>query len=325
MSIPGRAPAVAGASTSPSIASVEALIRRYVRCTPVLAADRADFGLDPGPLVLKLEHLQHSGSFKVRGAFANLLLRPVPAAGVAAASGGNHGAAVAYAARALGLPARIFVPDVSSPAKISRIRGYGADLVVGGASYADALAACDAWVAASGALPVPAFDQPETVLGAGSLGAELQRQAPSAPAVLASVGGGGLLAGICAAYQHCRDRPAIVGVEPRGAPTLTRALAAGQPVDAEVGSVAIDSLAPRRVGEHTFAVISAVVRQVVLVSDEDIGRAQELLWDRLRLVAEPGGCAALAAVLTGQYEPGPGEAVAVVISGANTTAVDFSR
>jgi threonine dehydratase len=316
---------MAGASTSPSIASVEALIRRYVRCTPVLAADRADFGLDPGPLVLKLEHLQHSGSFKVRGAFANLLLRPVPAAGVAAASGGNHGAAVAYAARALGLPARIFVPDVSSPAKISRIRGYGADLVVGGASYADALAACDAWVAASGALPVPAFDQPETVLGAGSLGAELQRQAPSAPTVLASVGGGGLLAGICAAYQDCRNRPAIVGVEPRGAPTLTRALAAGQPVDAEVGSVAIDSLAPRRVGEHTFAVISAVVRQVVLVSDEDIGRAQELLWDRLRLVAEPGGCAALAAVLTGQYEPGPGEAVAVVISGANTTAVDFSR
>jgi threonine dehydratase len=315
VSIPGRAPAVAGASISPSIASVEALIRRYVRCTPVLAADRADFGLDPGPLVLKLEHLQHSGSFKVRGAFANLLLRPVPEAGVAAASGGNHGAAVAYAARALGLPARIFVPEVSSPAKIARIRGYGADLVVGGASYAEALAACDAWVATSGALPVPAFDQPETVLGAGSLGAELQRQVPQAAPGLATVGGGGLLAGICAAYQHCRDRPAIVGVEPRGAPTLTRALAAGTPVDAEVGSVAIDSLAPRRVGE----------RQVVLVSDEDIGRAQELLWDRLRLVAEPGGCAALAAVLSGQYEPGPGEAVAVVISGANTTAVDFSR
>ena len=143
--------------------------------------------------------------------------------------------------------------------------------------------------------------------------------------MLASVGGGGLLAGICAAYQHCRDRPAIVGVEPRGAPTLTRALAAGQPVDAEVGSVAIDSLAPRRVGEHTFAVISAVVRQVVLVSDEDIGRAQELLWDRLRLVAEPGGCAALAAVLSGRYRPGPGEMVTVVISGANTIAVDFSR
>jgi threonine dehydratase len=326
VSIPGRAPAVAGASTSPSIASVEALIRRYVRCTPVLAADRADFGLDPGPLVLKLEHLQHSGSFKVRGAFANLLLRPVPAAGVAAASGGNHGAAVAYAARALDLAARIFVPEVSSPAKIARIRGYGADLVVGGASYAEALAACDTWVAASGALPVPAFDQPETVLGAGSLGAELQRQAPQTSTVLASVGGGGLLAGICAAYGDAapRGRAAIVGVEPTGAPTLSRALAAGRPVDAEVGSVAIDSLAPRRVGEHTFAVISAAVRQVVLVSDEDIARAQELLWDRLRLVAEPGGCAALAAVLSGRYTPGSSEAVTVVISGANTTAVDFS-
>jgi threonine dehydratase len=322
VSNPGRAPAVASAGTEPSIASVETLIRPYVRCTPVLAIDRVDFGLDPGPLVLKLEQLQHSGSFKVRGAFANLLLRPVPAAGVAAASGGNHGAAVAYAARALGLPARIFVPEVCSPAKIARIRGYGADLVVGGASYAEALAACDAWVATSGALPVPAFDQPETVLGAGSLGAELQRQVPQAAAVLASVGGGGLLAGICAAYGH---QAAIVGVEPSGAPTLTRALAAGRPVDAEVGSVAIDSLAPRRVGEHTFAVISAVVRQVVLVSDEDIRRAQELLWDRLRLVAEAGGCAALAAVLSGRYAPGPGEMVTVVISGANTTAVDFSR
>jgi threonine dehydratase len=322
VSNPGRAPAVADASTEPSIASVEALIRPYVRCTPVLGIDRADFGLDPGPLALKLEQLQHSGSFKVRGAFANLLLRPVPAAGVASASGGNHGAAVAYAARALGLPARIFVPEVCSPAKIARIRGYGADLVVGGASYAEALASCDAWVATCGALPVPAFDQPETVLGAGSLGAELQRQVPQAAAVLASVGGGGLLAGICAAYGH---QAAIVGVEPSGAPTLTRALAAGRPVDAEVGSVAIDSLAPRRVGEHTFAVISAVVRQVVLVSDEDIGRAQELLWDRLRLVAEPGGCAALAAMLSGRYTPGPGEMVTVVMSGANTTAVDFSR
>lgn len=332
MSNPGRGPAVAGASAEPSITSVETLIRPYVRCTPVLAIDRADFGLDPGPLVLKLEQLQHSGSFKVRGAFANLLLRRVPAAGVAAASGGNHGAAVAYAARALGLPARIFVPDVSSPAKIARIRGYGADLVVGGASYAEALAACDAWVAASGALPVPAFDQPETVLGAGSLGAELQRQVPQASIVLASVGGGGLLAGICAAYNdggHVdgghEGRAAIVGVEPTGAPTLTRALAAGRPVDAEVGSVAIDSLAPRRVGGHTFAVISSAVRQVVLVSDEDIGRAQELLWDRLRLVAEPGGCAALAAVLSGRYAPAPGQVVTVVISGANTTAVDFSR
>jgi threonine dehydratase len=321
----GTPATLVGDITSHAIASVATLIRPHVLCTPVAFLDRSAFGLDPGPLVLKLEQLQHSGSFKARGAFANLLLRPVPSAGVVAASGGNHGAAVAYAAQALGVSAHVFVPEVSSPAKIERIRSYGADLVVGGATYAEALAASEEWAASSGALPVPAFDQIETILGAGSLGAELRRQAPAVSTVLASVGGGGLLAGICAAYQHCRNRPAIVGVEPRGAPTLTRALAAGQPVDAEVGSVAIDSLAPRRVGEHTFAVISAVVRQVVLVSDEDIGRAQELLWDRLRLVAEPGGCAALAAVLTGQYEPGPGEAVAVVISGANTTAVDFSR
>jgi threonine dehydratase len=272
--------------------------------------------------VLKLEQLQHSGSFKARGAFANLLLRPLPGAGVVAASGGNHGAAVAYAAQALGVTAHVFVPEVSSPAKIERIRGYGADLVVGGASYAEALAASEEWAAASGALPVPAFDQIETILGAGSLGAELRHQAPAVSTVLTSVGGGGLLAGTCAAYA---GQARVIGVEPTGAPTLTRALRAGRPVDAEAGSVAIDSLAPRRVGQHTFAVIREFVRQVVLVSDDDIAAAQELLWDRLRLVAEPGGCAALAALLTGGYSPGPDETVAVVISGANTTAVDFSR
>jgi threonine dehydratase len=314
--------ATAGDVTSHAIASVATLIRPYTLHTPVVFLDRSAFGLEPGPLVLKLEQLQHSGSFKVRGAFANLLLRPLPSAGVVAASGGNHGAAVAYAAQALGVAARVFVPEVSSPAKIERIRGYGADLVVGGAAYAEALAASEAWAASSGALPVPAFDQIETILGAGSLGAELRHQAPAVSTVLASVGGGGLLAGICAAYA---GQARVVGVEPTGAPTLTRALRAGRPVDTEAGSVAIDSLAPRRVGEHTFAVIREFVRQVVLVSDEDIVRAQELLWDRLRMVAEPGGCAALAALLGGGYSPRPDETVAVVISGANTTAVDFRR
>ena len=314
--------ATAGDVTSHAIASVATLIRPYTLHTPVVFLDRSAFGLEPGPLVLKLEQLQHSGSFKVRGAFANLLLRPLPSAGVVAASGGNHGAAVAYAAQALGVAARVFVPEVSSPAKIERIRGYGADLVVGGAAYAEALAASEAWAAAAGALPVPAFDQIETILGAGSLGAELRHQAPAVSTVLASVGGGGLLAGICAAYA---GQARVVGVEPTGAPTLTRALRAGRPVDTEAGSVAIDSLAPRRVGEHTFAVIREFVRQVVLVSDEDIVRAQELLWDRLRLVAEPGGGAALAALLAGGYSPRPDETVAVVISGANTTAVDFRR
>ena len=312
--------AMIGDITASSIDSVAALIRPYIRYTPAVRLDRADFGLDAGPLVLKLEQLQHSGSFKARGAFANLLLRPVPEAGVVAASGGNHGAAVAYAARQLGVPARIFVPEVSSPAKIDRIRGYGAELVVGGASYADSLAASVDWAVSSGALAVPAFDQPETILGAGSLGAELREQAPDAHTVLASVGGGGLLAGICAA---CASRAAVLGVEPTGAPTLTRALAAGHPVDCEVGSVAIDSLAPRRVGEQTFAVIREHVRGAVLVTDDDITAAQRLLWDRLRLVAEPGGCAALAAVTSGRYLPGRGEMVTVVISGANTTAVNF--
>lgn len=316
-------PAGVHSEVSPqAIASVEALIRPYIRRTPVFAVDLADFGLPPGPLVLKLEQLQHAGSFKARGAFANLLLRQLPAAGVVAASGGNHGAAVAYAARALGVPARIFVPAVSSPAKIARIRGYGADLVVEGASYSDALAASQAWAASSGGLQVHAYDQIETMLGAGSLAIELRQQAPDTTTVLAGVGGGGLLGGMAAGYA---GRVRVIGVEPTGAPTLTRALAAGRPVDAEVGSVAIDSLAPRRVGEHTFAVISALAREVLLVTDDAIRQAQDLLWDRLRLVAEPGGCAALAAVLSGAHSPGPAEQITVVISGANTTAVDFAR
>lgn len=303
-----------------AIRSVEPVIRPYVRYTPVITVDRAELGLPPGPLVLKLEHLQHSGSFKVRGAFANLLLRGVPEAGVVAASGGNHGAAVAYAAHVLGIRARIYVPEVSSPAKIARIRGYGAGLVVGGASYAEALAASEQWVASSGAMPVHAFDQPETMLGAGTLAAELATQDGGVTSVLASVGGGGLLAGITAWYA---GRVKIIGAEPAGAPTLTRALRAGRPVDAEVGSVAVDSLAPRRMGELTFPVLQRHAVQAVLVTDEAIRDTQELLWQRLRIVAEPGGCAALAALVSGRYVPMPGERVAIVISGANTTAVDF--
>ena len=308
--------------TPAAVAEVAGQIRPYIRRTPVITIDRAELGLAPGPLALKLEQLQHSGSFKVRGAFANLLLRTIPAAGVVAASGGNHGAAVAFAARSVGVPAKIFVPEVSSPAKVARIRSYGADLVVGGASYHEARAASEDWAATSGALQVPAFDQKETILGAGSLGLELHEQLPASAAVLASVGGGGLLAGICAGYP----RPAaIIGVEPAGAPTLTQALAAGRPVDAEVGSVAVDSLAPRQIGARNFPVLRDRVREVLLVSDAEIGSAQELLWDRLRLVGEPGGCTALAAVLSGRFTPAPDGLVTVVVSGANTTAVDFSR
>ena len=305
--------------TRDQIAATEKVIRDRVRRTPVIRLDRADFGLPPGPLVLKLEQLQHSGSFKARGAFANLLLRGVTDAGVVAASGGNHGAAVAYAAQALGVPAHIFVPTVSSPAKIARIRSYGAELVITGETYSDALAAAQDWTASSGALPVHAFDQVETMLGAGSVALELEQQADDVDTVLVAVGGGGLIAGIAARYAGAVQ---VIGVEPDGAPTLTTALEAGLPVPAPTGSIAVDSLAPRRIGELTFPVIQNFVAGTILVSDDDLRAAQRMLWDRLRLVVEPGGCAGFAALLSGRHAPADHEVVAVVISGANTTPGD---
>jgi threonine dehydratase len=298
------------------------LIRLHIRETPVMELTGADFGLPAFPLTLKLELFQHAGSFKTRGAFANLLTRAIPAAGVVAASGGNHGAAVAYAAMRLGVPAHIFVPTVSSPVKIARIRAYGAELVVGGDRYADALAASEAFAARSGALPVHAFDQEETLLGQGTIGLELARQAPDLDTLLVSVGGGGLIGGIAA---WCAGRPRVIGVEPETAPTLTRALAAGKPVDAEAGGIAADSLAPRRVGELMFPIARAHVARVVLVADAAIRRAQAALWESLRVVAEPGGAAAFSALLDRAYVPEPGERVGVVVSGGNTTAVDFGR
>jgi threonine dehydratase len=233
---------------------------------------------------------------------------------------------VAYAAGVLGVPARIFVPEVSSPAKISRIRSYGADLVVEWATYSDSFAISQRWIAESGALAVHAYDHPQTIQGAGTTGLELLEQAPEVTTVLAAVGGGGLLSGICVACSGPAQPTArVVGAEPEGAPTMTEALAAGRPVDAPTGSVAVDSLAPRQVGELTYEIISARARGVVLVSDEAIGDARRLLWERLRIVAEPGGVTALAAALSGRYRPEPGEHLGVVISGANTTAVDFTR
>jgi threonine dehydratase len=239
---------------------------------------------------------------------------------VAAASGGNHGAAVAYAAMRLGVPAKIFVPTVSSPAKIQRIREYGADLIVEGERYADALAASEAWVARSGALAVHAFDQPETLLGQATLGLELADQAPDLDTLLVAVGGGGLIGGIAAWYA---GRIKIIGVEPEGAPTLTRALSAGKPVDAETGSIAADSLAPRQVGTLMFPIAQAHVDHVVLTSDAAIRQAQRALWASARVVAEPGGAATLAALLDNGYTPARDERVGVLISGGNTTAVDF--
>jgi threonine dehydratase len=303
------------------ISEAFARIRAHVRETPMIAVDGADFGLAPMRLVLKLELLQHSGSFKVRGAFANLLLRQIPPAGVTAASGGNHGVAVAFAARALGVKAKIFLPTVSSPAKIDRIRSYGAELVVEGELYADALAASEAWIKTSGSLPVHAFDQIETMLGTGTLGCELERQAPDLDSVLVAVGGSGLISGVAAWYQR---RVRVIGVEPEKSPTLCRAFEAGRPVDAETGGIAVDSLSPRRVGELNFPIARANVERIVLVTDEAIVAAQEALWDGARIVAEPGAAAPFAALVSSAYVPAPGERVGVVVSGANTTAVDFS-
>jgi threonine dehydratase len=303
------------------IAATERLIRPHLRRTPLIDVDSADFGLRGAPITLKLELLQHTGSFKPRGAFANLLLREVPAAGVAAASGGNHGAAVAYAAMKLGVPATIFVPRVAAPAKIERIRAYGASLVVEGERYADALAQSERWVAETGALAVHAFDQVETLLGQGSVGLELEAQAPALDTILIAVGGGGLIGGIAAWY---RGRVKIVGVEPESAPTLHRALEAGRPVDAEAGGIAADSLAPRRVGELMFPFARDFVDRVLLVSDAEIRSAQECLWRTLRLPAEPGGAAAFAAVLSGRYAPAATERVGVLVCGSNPASLDFA-
>jgi threonine dehydratase len=295
-------------------------IRPYIRRTPVADVDAADFGLDPRPLVLKLEFMQHTGSFKTRGAFSNLLTRAVPPAGVVAASGGNHGVAVAYAAMKTGTAARIFVPTVSSPAKMERIRSYGAELVVSGERYNDALLASVAWAEQSGAMPVHAYDQMETLWGAGSAGLEFEEQAPGIDTLLVACGGGGLIGGIAGWYQ---GRVRIVAVEPEKAPTLYRALEAGCPVDAEAGGIAADSLAPKRVGELMFPIARRWVERVALVSDEAIMAAQRALWSILRVVAEPGGAAAFAALLSGAYRPAAGELVGVLVCGANTTAVEL--
>jgi threonine dehydratase len=318
-----RAPGVAtlGAVTvdRDQIAATEPVIRPYVRRTPVVEVRGRDFGLGDITLLFKLELLQQSGSFKARGAFANMLLRPVPPVGVVAASGGNHGAAVAYAARELAHPAHIFVPTISTPAKIERIRASGAELVIVGERYADALAASEAWAASSGALQIHAFDQDETLRGAGTLGLELEDQVGLPDAVIAAVGGGGLIGGVAAWFA---GRTRVIGVEPELAPTLALALAAGEPVDAPAGGIAADSLAPRRIGTRVFPIAQRHV-QSVLVTDEAIAHAQRTLWSTLRIVAEPGGAAALAAVLSGRFEAAPGSRIAIVISGGNTSAVQL--
>ena len=308
------------AITPDRIAETERRIRPHIRHTPALRVDLSEFGAAPGPLALKLECLQHSGSFKARGAFTNLLTRPIPASGVAAASGGNHGVAVAYAAMRLGVPATIFLPGVTSPAKAERVRSYGAKLVVAGERYADALAASEVFVAEHGALAVHAFGQVGTLLGQGTIGCEIDADLPGLDTLLVAVGGGGLIGGIAAWF---RGRVRIIAVEPERSPTLWRALAAGEPVDAEAEGIAADALAPRRVGEIMFPIAQAFVERVVLVTDDDIRAAQAALWDKVRVVAEPGGAAAFAALLAGKYRPEKDERVAALVSGGNTTAVRF--
>jgi threonine dehydratase len=301
--------------TRSDIARVHDVIRPYIRRTPVLRTAGSDVGLEPFALTFKLEFTQHGGSFKARGAFANLLTRSIPSSGVAAASGGNHGVAVAYAAKSLDIPARIFVPTVASPIKIARIRAYDAEVVVTGDRYADALAASERYVADSQALPIHAFDQRETLLGQGTLARELADQVADADSVLVAVGGGGLIGGVASWFAGGRTR--VIGVEPAGAPTLTEALKAGRPVDAPAGSVAADSLAPRRVGELMFPIAQQHLDRVVLVEDEDILRAQRTLWEVFRIVVEPGGAAAFASLLARKYLPARDEHVAVVLCGAN--------
>jgi threonine dehydratase len=302
------------------IQKTEKVIRPYIRRTPIVEVDGADFGLEWIKIVFKLELFQHSGSFKARGAFTNILTREVPPVGVVAASGGNHGAAVAFAAMKLRKPATIFVPSVAAATKLDRIRSYGAELVITGDRYAESLEASESWTAKSGALPIHAYEGNETLLGQGTLGLELEEQDPKLDSLLVAVGGGGLIGGVAAWYQ---DRLKMIAVEPFEAPTLERALSAGRPVDSPAGGIAADSLAPRQVGQQMFPIAEKYVREVVLVTDEEIIEAQKKLWQSVRIVAEPGGAAAFAGLLSGRYKTKPGERVGVIVCGGNTNAVDF--
>jgi threonine dehydratase len=297
-----------------AIRAAYARIAIHVRRTPVLDLPHGAFGV-AGPVSLKLELMQHAGSFKPRGAFNTLLSNTIPAAGVAAASGGNHGAAVAYAARQRGVRARIFVPEIASPAKVAAIRAFGADIVIGGARYADAQEACDRFVAATEALRIHPFDAEATIAGQGSVALEWEAQdGGGLDTVLVAVGGGGLIAGM-AAWWHGKVK--LVGVEPQGSCALHAALAAGGPVDVPVESIAADSLGARNVGALVHAIAAAAVDRVVLVPDAAIVAAQQTLWRDFRIAAEPGGAAALAALLSNAYTPAPGERVGVLVCGGN--------
>lgn len=306
--------------TEDDVRAAHARIAGHVRRTPTWTLP-SGFG-HAGPVSLKLEFLQHAGSFKARGAFANLLGESVPEAGVAAASGGNHGAAVAYAARTLGHPATIFVPEIASRAKVDAIRRMGAEVRIGGPRYADALFSCGMHIAATGALSVHAYDSEATIAGQGTVALEWEEDAAKGghglDTVLVAVGGGGLIAGMAAFFG---DRVRVVGVEPAGSRALHAALEAGAPVDVDVHSIAADSLGARSAGRLVTEIALARVDRVVLVGDDAIVAAQRLLWREWRIASEPGGAAALAALLSGAYRPATGERVGVLLCGAN---VDLS-
>lgn len=302
--------------------AINAAARRIagrVRRTPVLRLSGADLGL-PHPVALKLELMQIAGSFKPRGAFNRMLsAEALPAAGVVAASGGNHGAAVACAAQALGVPAEIFVPEIAGAAKRALIAGYGARLMVGGAAYDEARIASEARAAETGALLVHAYDQPEVLAGQGTVAAEFEEQAPELTHLLVAVGGGGLIGGIAAwhAHGHADRGVEVVGVEPEGCPALYSALQAGRPTPVPVGGIAADSLGAKRIGALAFAVARRHVAASVLVPDAAIRAAQRVLWNAARVVAEPGGAAALAALLCGAWTAPLDARVGVLVCGGN--------
>jgi threonine dehydratase len=289
------------------------VIRRHVRRTPVIELPAGSLGI-AAPLALKLESLQVSGTFKGRGAFHKLLSSRVPAAGVIAASGGNHGVAVAYAARALGHKAEIFVPTISSPAKVARLRACGAVVHQVGAVYAEARAACDKRAAETGALMVQAYEDEGVFVGAGSVALEFAEQA-GFDTLLVAVGGGGLIAGCAAAIGGVTK---IVAVETEGTPTLHEALRAGRPVDVKISGIAADALGASRIGVPNFEVARTLVRESVLVDDDAVRKAQRVLWEELHVVAEPAGATGFAALMAGAYKPAPDERVATLICGANT-------
>ena len=294
-------------------------IAKHVRRTPVMALEEKAFGID-ARIFLKLECLQHTGSFKPRGAFNRILNSDIGEAGVIAASGGNHGAAVAYAAHKLGHRAEIFVPEITPKNKVDRLKQYGAAITITGNSYSEALAASKERALATGAVPIHAYDDARVLAGQGTLGMELEEQVRGLDSVLIAVGGGGLIGGVAAWYQ---DRVRVVGIEPERAPTLHDALAAGKVVDVDTGGVAADSLGARRVGELMFPIAQKFVAQSLLVTDDHIVKAQKNLWQELRLIAEPGGAAAFAALLSGIYKPRPGERVGVVLCGSNAELSSF--